>query len=133
MRFRHAAREIGDILITQSEECLFGSRPSREYVQVGDFVLTPTAVRVPLVPPFMQPLRTLLALPALQPPRAYSFSTGERLHVASYTLSTPAQFASPSSFGRFSSLTPLAAADTAFRLQSVVEYDCCVVGLSMRH
>ena len=90
VRSRRAAREIGDLLIARYEERVFGSRPSSEYVQVGDGVFTPSAVRIPLVPPPLPPLRTPLASPGLQPPLASSFSTGERLHFASSTLSTSA-------------------------------------------
>ena len=94
VRCRRAAREIGDILIAQYEERVYGSRPLSEYVQVGDGVFTPSAVRVPLVPPPLPPLRTSHASPGLQPPLASLFSTGERLHFASSTLSTSAQLAS---------------------------------------
>ena len=115
---RRAAREIGDILIARYEERVFGSRQSSEYVQVGDGVFAPSAMGVPLVPPPLPPLCTPLASPGLQPPLASSFSTGERLHFASSTLSTSAQVASPSSFGRLSTLTPLVPAATASRSQS---------------
>ena len=69
VRSRRTAREIGDILIARYEEHVFGSRPSSEYVQVGDGVFTPFAVRVPLVPS-LPPLRTPLASPGLQAPLA---------------------------------------------------------------
>ena len=61
VRSRRAEREIGDILIARYEVRVFGSRPLIEYVQVGDGVFMPSAVRVPLVPPPLPPLRTPLA------------------------------------------------------------------------
>ena len=67
VRSRGAARVIGDILIARYEERVFGNRLSSEYVQVGDGVFTPSAVRVPLVPSPLPPLRTPLASPRLQP------------------------------------------------------------------